>query len=74
MEESLGGQSKVCTELAACPILSCKWHMPGVPPSGMNNPRGTSLVVQWLRVCLAILETWVQSLVRELSSHMTWSH
>ena len=46
MEEGLGGQSKVCTELAACPVLSCKWYMPGVPPSGMNNPRGTSLVVQ----------------------------
>ena len=24
--------------------------------------RGTSLVVQWLRICLAIRETWVRSL------------
>ena len=32
---------------------------------------GTYMVVQWLRICLSIQETWVQSLVRELRSHMT---
>jgi len=26
---------------------------------------GTSLVVQWLRICLAMHRTWVPSLVRE---------
>ena len=26
---------------------------------------GTSLVVQWLRVCLPVRGTWVQSLVQE---------
>ena len=26
---------------------------------------GTSLVVHWLRICLAMQGTWVQSLVRE---------
>ena len=31
---------------------------------------GTSLVVQWIRVCLAMQETWVQPLVGELRSHM----
>ena len=31
---------------------------------------GTYMVVQWLRICLSIQETWVQSLVRELRSHM----
>ena len=31
-----------------------------------------SLVVQCLRICLAMQGTWVQSLVRELRSHMPW--
>ena len=30
-----------------------------------NAIRGTSLVVQWLRVCLPMQETWVQSLGQE---------
>ena len=30
----------------------------------------TSLIVQWLRICLSTQETCVQSLVRELRSHM----
>ena len=37
----------------------------------------TSLVVQWLRICLAMQETRVQSLVGELRSHMqtsNWTH
>ena len=34
---------------------------------------GTSLVVQWLRLCLARQRMWVWSLVRELRSHMPWS-
>ena len=32
--------------------------------------RGTSLVVQWLRIHLPMQGTWVQSLVEELRSHM----
>ena len=35
---------------------------------------GTSLVVQGLRICLTIQGMWVQSLVRELKSHMPWSN
>ena len=31
--------------------------------------RGTSLVVQWLRICLPVKGTWVQSLVGEDSTH-----
>ena len=31
------------------------------------------LVVQWLGNCLAMQGAWVQALIRELSSHMTWS-
>ena len=30
----------------------------------------TSLVVHWLRICLAIQRTWVQSLVGEVRSYM----
>ena len=33
-----------------------------------------SLVVQWLRICLLIQETQVQSLVGELRSHMLWDN
>ena len=32
--------------------------------------RGTSLVGQWVRICLPMQRMWVQSLVRELRSHM----
>ena len=35
-----------------------------------NKPRGTSLVVQCLRVYLRVQGTWVRSLVGELRSHM----
>ena len=31
--------------------------------------RRSSLAVQWLRICLLMQETWVQSLVREDSTH-----
>ena len=34
------------------------------------SKEGFSLVVQWLRSCLVIQGTWVQSLVRELRSHI----
>ena len=34
---------------------------------------GTSLAVQWLRICLASQGTWVQSLVRETKiPHTMW--
>ena len=35
---------------------------------------GTSLVVQWLRISLAMHGTSVPSLVRELRSHILWSN
>ena len=34
--------------------------------------RGTLLVVKWLRICLPMQGTRVQSLVGELRSHMLW--
>ncbi|XP_042107808.1 bifunctional methylenetetrahydrofolate dehydrogenase/cyclohydrolase 2, mitochondrial isoform X8 [Ovis aries] len=37
----------------------------------INQHTGTSLVVQWLRICLPIQRTGVQSLVRELRSYMS---
>ena len=36
-----------------------------------KHPYGISLVVQWLRLHLSMQGVWVQSLVRELRSHMT---
>ena len=51
------------------------------PPQ--KNPLGTFLVVQWLRICLPIQGTWVQSLLWEDSrclratkpmSHNYWAH
>ena len=38
--------------------------------SSAIKKNGTSLVVQWLRVWLAMQGTWVQSPVREPGSHM----
>ena len=35
---------------------------------------GTSLIGQWSRICLVILEMWVQSLVQELGSHTRWGN
>ena len=35
---------------------------------------GTSLVAQWLRIHLAMHETWVPSVVRKLRSHMSQSN
>ena len=39
-------------------------------PVSKKEHSGTSLVVQWLRICLLTQGTWVQSLVGELRSHM----
>ena len=35
---------------------------------------GTSLVVQWLRICLSMQGTQIRSLVRKLRSHMPWGN
>ena len=64
----------------------CSGHWLLLPPPGQLPPvaassgqefstqslvgQGTSLVVQWLRPCLPMQGLWVQSLVRELRSHM----
>ena len=38
--------------------------------SSKNVVRGTSLVAQWLRICLLKQGTQVRSLVRDIRSHM----
>ena len=35
---------------------------------------GTSLLVQWLKICLSMQKTPVQSLVGEHRPHMSWGH
>ena len=41
----------------------------------LKNPtHGTSLVVQWLRVCLAMQGTWAWALVGELRYHVPWGN
>ena len=39
-----------------------------------NTLNRTYLVVWWLRICLLMPWTWVQSWVRELTSHMLWGN
>ena len=59
-------QLRVCIPQKRSKILRAKtntWH------SHMNT-RGTSLVIQWLRIFLAVQGTQVWSLVRELRSHL----
>ena len=34
----------------------------------------TSLVIQWLRICLPMQGIWVRSLVREIRSYMPWGY
>ena len=39
--------------------------------TALKTPGGTSLVVQWLRLCFLMQETHVRSLARQLSPHAT---
>ena len=46
-----------------------------VSKTGVKNSRvGTSLVVEWLRICLAMQGTWVWSLAQELRSNIPQSN
>ena len=42
--------------------------------SKQSRERGTSLVVQWLRICLPMQGMRVRSMVREERSHMIWGN
>ena len=59
------------TFMSLCPITP-DLNKPQVPIQ--NTPLGTSLVVQWLRLCLAMQRMQVWTLVGELGSHMSWSN
>ena len=51
-------------------LLGMQTSAPGpFVPFIKKRSQGTSLMVQWLRICLAMQGTWVPSLVRELRSH-----
>ena len=43
-------------------VISLMWNL--------KYDTGTSLVVQWLRIHLAMQGSWIQSLAEELRSHM----
>ena len=59
--KSLGTPSPVILILS----FSCIYQR-----SVKTSKGGTSVVVQWLRICLAMQGTWVRSLVGELRSHV----
>ena len=56
--------------------VSEKWASLSLHKSNQlyKNCQGTSLVVQGLRIHLAVQGRWVRSLVRELRSHTPWSN
>ena len=49
------------------PLMDFEQNIPYIRGRG----RGTSLVVQGLRICLPMQGMWVQSLVGELRSHIS---
>ena len=49
--------------------VHCKCVNPLACPE-LKSEVGTSLVVQWLKICLAMQKTQVRSLIRELRSRM----
>ena len=46
------------------------WGLSVVGALDLRNKSWVSLVVQWLRICLPVWGTWVQSLVQEDSKAM----
>ena len=68
--EQAPGDSEQQGSLECCSPWGCK---ESETTGRLNNNKpagGTSLVVQWLTILLPIQGVWVQSLVRELRSHM----
>ena len=49
-------------------------HLTPVRLPIIKKSTGASLVVQWLRLCLPMRGTQVQSLVLELGTHMPWGN
>ena len=50
------------------------WIPERLDQSSLKGIPGTSLVVQWLRIYLAMQQTWVRSLVGELRPHIPWGN
>ena len=63
----LWGRMKELSEAVVkiLPSKLCFWISPP-PPFFKRKLLGTSLAVQWLRLCLPMQGVWVQSLVKEL--------
>ena len=56
-------------------LFDCKLYYKAAVVNSMVL--GTSLVEQYLKICLPMQGTWIQSLVEELRSHMLlgyWAH
>ena len=68
MKPALCGPSPPSAEGLRRPYASPCQHLP--PQQLRADNSGTSLVVQWLRICLPVQGTWVPSLFGELRSHM----
>ena len=75
MEMGWGGPS-LDLVLLGSPVLTYTLHCPrrlhSHNTSSKINDQGTSLEVQWLRLCLPMQGVKVQSLVGKLRSHMPW--
>ena len=67
-EPVLCGLSPPSAEGQGCPYASPCQHLP--PQQLRADDSGTSLVVQWLRICLPVQGKWVPSLFGELRSPM----
>ena len=70
---------RLCTICSFIPFVSTRvlfahavhpYHFHGI----LRQQAGTSLVVPWSRICLAMQGMQVRSLVGELRSHMSWSN
>ena len=69
--EGQGGMMNQGPKSWLCPLIALRVTLARILIQ--KSLFGTSLVVQWLRIHLAIHRTWVQSLARELRSHMLHS-
>ena len=66
MEENLRATRHRHTPKAGENIKGGRWVSVGeVGKQAKDSRTGTSLVVQWLRICLPVQGTWVQALVWE---------
>ena len=74
-DQEVRGRREMCCSLWVSYAFTPPSRVPCTPPQPpphthqfIKNSPGTSLVVQWLAVCLRVLETWVRSLVQKDST------